>query len=126
MNFNDRLLHIQELANSREDWTERQLALPDWLRQRLERFQINGGGEFRIMYWRYELEVCELAALYYNGGGDVLEYTDQNGSTPNQLDSARELAETYWRDPDAVVKVPAAMTPLTGDPYYKGQGVMEP
>ena len=118
------------LEQNREDWTQREQALPDWLRERLERFHQNGGHKFDRDGWGYELIICEMAAMF---AGSKLEETEalkayfsEHGVSGNQVDSAKFMAKVHLEEPELDRKVPAGLTPLTGDPYYKGEGVTEP
>ncbi len=58
----------ERLKTSREDWKQREAALPEWLRARLQRFHEAGGETFALDGWGYELVICELA--------EALDWTD--------------------------------------------------
>ena len=112
-----------------EDWARREAHLPDPLRRRLSRFRINGGHEFEIAGWGYELTVSELAVLYQASGGDesddIREYAALHGTSGNQHEVAQVLARGLDGDivdQDAIANFPSALTPITGDADYSKAG----
>lgn len=118
--------HHAQLERNRDDWQQRQEALPDALRTRLEHFHGRGGDHFRVNGWGYELTVCELAALYLaaateNGVPDTTPeidaYASKHGTSGNQHSCARGIALRLGLGVTIDV-VPAALAPLTGDPDY--------
>ena len=119
----------QQWAENQEDWHRREALLPGPLKRRLERFRANGGHQFEIEGWGYELTVCELAVLYAASGGNddakVTEYGRLHGTSGNQHGFACALAGLLLEVPndhtaDVIANAPSALTPLTGDPDYSG------
>lgn len=120
----------ERLEKNREAWTEREQALPDWLRTRIEGYHENGGHEFERDAWGYELVICEMAALFVESNLEEDEklkaYFSEYGVSGNQVGCAKFLAQVHLEEPELDREVPAGLTPLTGNPYYKGEGVTEP
>lgn len=123
----NRLRDEKILEDNREDWTRREAALPLALRRRLERFRANGGHEFELNGWGYELVVCELAELYSHTGGkddDAIEtFASKQGTSGNQHDYAKALSKHLTDDPadqDLVANSISALSPITGDGDYSG------
>lgn len=116
----------------REDWTAREAALPDDLRERLEFFRERGGHEFEVEGWAYELIICELAVLYRQAGVDdegnlidspeVEEYAAKEGTSGNQHGMAKLLVTasnpSRGMEPVPPKDVPSALTPLGGTRDY--------
>lgn len=122
----------ESLAEHRDDWARREAALPSPLRHRLERFRSNGGDQFDLDGWGYELTVSELAVLYAASGQTddqaVTDYAETNGTTGNQHSFAIALSRGLTDDPtdhDLVTGAVAALSPLTGDHDYSGAGQTE-
>lgn len=120
------------LEACRADWQAREAALPDWIRARLGRFHRDGGENFEVDGWGYELIIAELAVLYADLGDDlkaenghypmpptVRDYADREGSSGNQNDVAFQLAKAHLAEPtlsmDGTI---AALTPLGAHPFY--------
>lgn len=115
-----------ELAENREKWTEQEAALPEWLRDRLARFRANGGEQFDVDGWAYELFICRLAAVFESDGEQAAEqFASDEGSTGNQWGCAKALAAAHAAEED-MTQFPAGATPITGDPYFRGRGVKTP
>lgn len=113
----------ERLEQHREEFEFEEAALPDYLRKRIERFRANGGELFDLRYWPYELMTSRLMALYIASGGEETEEIGQiaqkYATSGNQHDFARWAAEILHSEgEDAVIALPAAMTPITGDPDY--------
>lgn len=108
----------ERLEENRKDWSEREAALPQWLRDRLERFRAAGGENFELEGWGYELIICELAAVYARNGGvdddEIDRFGSVNGTSGNQHDCAKALAAHQ----DEAALMPAGLSPLTGSADY--------
>lgn len=116
----------ERLEANRELWTNQERTLPEWLRERLARFHANGGEAFALDGWGYELFICRLAALLDAGdeaGAEELART--GGASGNQWDCAKVLVDVHRKGVD-LTPFPAGLTPLTGNPYYRGEGVTTP
>ncbi|WP_238840714.1 hypothetical protein [Prescottella equi] len=115
----------ETLAANREQWAELEAALPDWLRDRLARFRINGGEQFELDGWGYELLICRLAEMYTETGGEdtdaIWAFANQYGTSGNQHDCAKALAAAHQAGED-LARFPAGFTPITGDPFYLKAG----
>lgn len=118
----------ERLEANRADWEAREAALPDWARQRLEHFRANGGLRFDRDGWGYELVACELAALYAGSAGEdtdeIDEIAEREGTTGNQHNFAKFFANYHNAVGVDEHKIPSALVPLTGDPYWLGVGVV--
>ena len=116
----------ETLEANRELWTKQETALPEWLRERLARFHANGGEAFALDDWGYELFICRLAALL-DAGDDTAadELARDGGASGNQWDCAKALVAAH-RDGHDLASFPAGLTPLTGDPFYRGKAVTTP
>lgn len=115
------------LEDHREDWVRREAALPLPLRRRLERFRENGGHDFEVNGWGYELVVCELAVMYalskQQDDADIKTYAEREGTSGNQHDYAKALSQYLTGDPadlDKVANSVSALSPITGDADYSG------
>lgn len=112
-------------AANKDDWSAREAQLSSPLRRRLDRFRINGGHDFEINGWGYELTICELAMLYVDSGGEddeaVMTFSREQGTSGNQHDYAKVLAR-YLRaeEDDIVANSVSALSPITGDADYSG------
>lgn len=111
------------------DWHQREAKLPSALRRRLDRFRINGGHDFEISGWGYELVISELAVLYAASGQQDTEaidaYARNEGTSGNQHDCAKALSRILDDDPeheDAIANAVSGLTPLTGDADYSKAG----
>lgn len=120
------------LAKNAVAWQERQDALPEWVRKRIEFFHEKGGRNFELSGWEYELAVAELAVLYNQHGipedGDyasehqsIKDFAEKNGTSGNQHGAAKSLALAHQADGDLAGTV-SALSPLTGDPFYEREG----
>jgi hypothetical protein len=114
-------------ATHQDAWRRREEALPSPLRRRLDRFRSNGGHDFEIEGWGYELIVCELAVLYAKSdqadSDEVMAYSSNEGTSGNQHDMAKALSRLLTDDvenQDAIANAPSALAPLTGDLDYSG------
>lgn len=117
----------EQWSKNRERWAAREMALPLSLRRRLARFRDNGGHDFEVSGWGYELVICELAVLYEASGQHddetVMEYAREHGTSGNQHDYAKALSRRLTDDPadeDTVANSVSALSPLTGDLDYSG------
>lgn len=93
------------LGENRDDWTARTAALPDWLRERLQRLvdDEETGEQFQLEWWSYELGASELAALYaeHPAGDDapeVIAYAKQHGTTGMQHGWAAAAARRHAQE----------------------------
>lgn len=127
----------ESLEKNRASWQERQDALPEWIRARLEGFHRTGGEDFALDGWGYELCVAELAVLYADMDPTLLEdkdslhvedseairqYARDHGTSGNQHGMALALAKAHQESPDrTMVGTVSALSPLTGDPDYSGK-----
>lgn len=117
----------RQLAEHRDDWTRREAALPEWLRERLAYFHARGGHDFEIGGWGYELTICEITVLLLKHDLDdvsdaVLAYAREHGTSGNQHGMALALAKAHRADPTASMSgTPSALSPITGDPDYSGR-----
>lgn len=107
----------ERLASHREEWAAREAALPDWLRVRLENFHERGGEYFEKSGWEYELQVAELAFLYFNGS-DVDQYGEDNLCSGNQDAWAKALLKMH-REGLSLANTISALSPITGDAFYE-------
>jgi hypothetical protein len=115
---------------NKADWERREGLLPSPLRRRLSRFRINGGHEFEVEGWGYELTVSELAVLYAASGGvdsdEVTKYAHLEGTSGNQHDYAKILGGILTDDDvvaqDTIANAPSALAPITGDEDYSKAG----
>ena len=116
------------LNANRNKWEEREAALPDWLRSRLETFHTNGGERFDLMGWGHELITCELALAYVHSELDdddaIARFAIDNGTTETQHAFAKSLAQVHMEGVEDVTAIPSALTAITRDPYWLGAGVM--
>lgn len=116
--------HEELLEANRADWSAREAKLPRALRRRLERFRENGGHRFDRDGWGYELIASELGALYALSDGvdtpEIKEYADVNGTSGNQHGFGKLLGQALNQETEEnITNLPAALSPLTGDPDYK-------
>ena len=113
----------ESLDKNREVWQKRQDALPKAIRQRLERFHINGGEEFAREGWSYELVVSELTVLYTESDGEdseaVNEYAKMHGTSGNQHGFAQQYAKLLKESPEKAPDAISALSPITGNHDYK-------
>jgi hypothetical protein len=118
----------ERLAENESYWRDRESRLSEPLRKRLERFRENGGREFDLSSWGYELIVCELADMYVASGledsDEILEFAGEQGTSGNQHDVAKAIAALLIqeREEDVSERSISALTPLTGDPDYSKAG----
>lgn len=112
------------LEKNRENWTEREAALPEYIRLRLDYFREKAGkNHFEINGWGYELVICELVVLYLESNftdTDVLmEFSRSHGSSGNQHDIAKALAKYLYEDRSRTLYgTVAGLAPLTGSADY--------
>ena len=108
-------------------YEEEEAVLPDWIKYRLTHFHISGGEYFRLNGWGYELVIARLAVAYNESGGaesdEVNRIANEEGTSGNQHDVAKALARIHAEsdDPSALAGTVSALTPITGDPFYKGE-----
>lgn len=117
--------HEEQWEANQEEWAAREAALPSPLRRRLSRFRINGGHDFEIGGWGYELIISELAVLYAASGreetDEISEYAKREGTSGNQHNYAKALAGLLLEgkeSEDAIANAPSGLGPLTGDADY--------
>lgn len=108
------------LQENREDWTQREQALPDWLRPRIEYFREVGGKHFEMNGWGYELVVAELAALHFEEASEeeIAAYEERIGSTGHQYSSGQTLAKMHREYPERSMAETTASLPFAA-PYYQ-------
>jgi hypothetical protein len=119
----------EQLREHQVEWYEREQALPEDLQDRIKFFRQNGGLEFDIDGWSYELIVCELVVLYReadrNENGTpidseaVNEYARLHGTTGHQHETAKMMV--IAQDAMTSVDFPAALRPL-GATYDRPSG----
>lgn len=136
----ERLIKKQrQLDDSREERDARINALPDLLNQRIVRFHLVRGENWRRDHETYELFVCEQAAVFYEHFKDQykpqekidawykLDYEDQrkvipdlsDGHSGNSMGAATTLAHILLGDePELVIKQHGALCGLTGCEEY--------
>ena len=84
--------HNAHVEEHREEWTQREAALPDWLKSYMtEAREENDEFESALMGWGYALVACELAAMYANMGEGIL---DKNVYSVEDTDEISEFART--------------------------------
>jgi hypothetical protein len=112
-----------QLAANILEYTAQEAALPEWVRCRIEYFHEKGGENFLLNGWGYELVVARLAVAYFASGGvdddEVNRISHEEGTSGNQHDVARMLAQIHGQG-NTLAGTIAALTPLTGDPFYEG------
>lgn len=119
----DRERRQQFLDENRDEMSEREAKLPKVLQDRLQNFRDNGGIEFELEGWGYELIVCELIVAYHESGGEESDTTrgmsEHYGTSANQHDYAKSAAKLMGtdRESDLATSV-SALTPITGDPFF--------
>lgn len=125
----------REFQEQQEDRDKRIAALPEMFRQRMLKFQRDGGHEFRRDYEGYELFCVEQAVAI----ADALKtpeaiaafhglqtWAEQKAAVPgledghsgNTFGCACSLARGYVTDPEFVTKMHGALTPLVGCDDY--------
>lgn len=126
----------ESLEAHRKEWSEREAALPDWIRRRVETFHTKGGLEFELSGWGYELIIAELAVEYAALGEVILDkdvfqvgpheseaikkISREEGTSGNQHGAALSLAKAHLNDPErSMVNTVSALAPLTGDAFYE-------
>jgi hypothetical protein len=115
------------LDEHRDDWTAREAALPEWLRERLAYFHAKGGRDFELGGWGYELTICEIAVILLahdldDDSPEVMAYARANGTSGNQHGMALALARAHLEDPAASMSgTVSALSPISGDPDYSGK-----
>jgi hypothetical protein len=121
--------HEEQLEANRADWKKREAKLPKVLRARLERFRANGGEEFDLAGWGYELVVCELVVLYKKAEGQeskaITVFAEEQGTSNNQHEFARVVANGWLAGHMSAKRweaLPSAFTPISGDPFYLKAG----
>lgn len=124
----------QEFVANRADTDRRIAALPALFRERLEKFQRDGGHDFRRDYEGYELFTCEQAVVIADAlhtGEAIVAFRAasrdeqkvlvpdlSDGHSGNTFGAACLLARTYVERPEFVPKVHGALTPLVGCEAY--------
>lgn len=110
------------LEANRESWQARTDALPGWIKTRIDKFQESPA--FATEGWGYELCVAELAVFYVNSGGEdteaIMDYAGENGTSGNQHECAKALAEMHREGEDLYGTI-SALSPITGDAYYEDE-----
>lgn len=123
-----------EFVKNLEDTDRRIAALPPIFRTRIEKFQQDGGHEFRRDFEGYELFCCEQAVLIAEAmpardgvaAFAKLSWEQQKRAVPgldgghsgNTFGMACRLAHFYLNSPDFIVKEHGALTPLVGCDAY--------
>ncbi|MGW5147589.1 hypothetical protein [Rhodococcus koreensis] len=108
---------VEYLRNC-DKWAALEAALPQWIRARIERFRTAAGDKFDRDGWGYELVIARLAVAYADGDEDTVErIAAEEGSTGNQHDCARALAEIHNRGDD-IGYLPSGLAPITGSVDY--------
>ncbi len=125
----------RKLIETQPETDRRIAALPEIFRERLAKFQKDGGHEFRRDYEGYELFCCEeavkIATALKDRGEAVqafakLDWTQQKMVVPalsddhsgNTFGTACRLAHWYLQRPENVVREHGALTPLVGCDAY--------
>lgn len=124
----------QKFADSLPETDRRIAALPEMFRVRMEKFQRDGGHEFRRDYEGYELFCCEeavkIATALKDRSEDVpafakLSWEQQKlivdldgGHSGNTFGMACRLAHWYLTRPENVAREHGALTPLVGCESY--------
>lgn len=125
----------RELAEALPETARRIAALPAPFRERIEKFQADGGHEFRRDYEGYELFCCEeavkIATALKDRTEDVpafakLDWKQQLMIVPtlsddhsgNTFGMACRLAHWYLSRPENIVREHGALTPLVGCKAY--------
>lgn len=118
-----------ELEEHREEWTQIEAGLPQWIKARIEFFRTKAGERFEIDGWGYELAIAELAVLYAEHGlptdgawesepQEVRDFAERVGTSGNQHGMAKALARMHLAGKDLAGTV-SGLSPITGDPYYE-------
>lgn len=133
--------HAERQAQAERDFLANQeavdariAALPALFRERLAKFQRDGGHEFRRDYEAYELFCCEQAVVIADAlktpeairAFCAAEWDEQKRLVPalstehsgNTFGMAALLARTYVEKPEFVPKQHGALTPLVGCQAY--------
>lgn len=113
----------ETLEEKRMDWERRTVALPEWIRARIAHFIQQGGENFAVNGWGYELIIAELAAMYAESDcqdtPEIEVYANIEGTSGNQHDMAKALARAHLEDPErSMAGTVAGLSPITGDPDY--------
>lgn len=124
----------QKLAETMDDTDRRIAALPIFFRERIAKFQRDGGHEFRRDFEPYELFCCEqavaIAEALRTSEAIVAFHAERweeqkrlvpslsDGHSGNTFGMACVLARTYVEQPEAVAKLHGALTPLVGCDAY--------
>lgn len=122
------------LETNRADHDRRIAALPQVFRERMEKFQRDGGHEFRRDYEDYELFCCEQAVVIAESlktpealkAWHDLPFGVQKTQVPalddghsgNTFGMACRLAQFYMEKPEFVTKMHGALTLLVGCDAY--------
>lgn len=112
---------------------EQYSALPKCFQERIDKFRANNK-RFRIDYESYELFCCEQAIFIANGcktPEEIKKFADKNWNeqlkqvpelsedhSGNTFGTACHLAYWYLSNPENVVKIQGALTPLVGSKEY--------
>ncbi len=124
----------QDFQASLTDTDRRIAALPALFRERITKFQQDGGHEFRRDYEGYELFCCEQAVVIADTlqtveairGFHAAAWDEQKRLVPglsdehsgNTFGMACALARMYLEHPEHVTKLHGALTPLVGCDAY--------
>lgn len=124
----------QQLTESLTATDKRIAALPTVFRERIEKFQRDGGHAFRRDYEGYELFCCEQAVVIADAlktpealaAWRELPWEQQKAQVPqlgdghsgNTFGCACGLARLYLESPEYVTKAHGALTPLVGCEAY--------
>lgn len=122
----------QEFEAKRADLDAQFAALPSCFQERIQRFRVGGGPDWRWRFEAYEMMVCVDAVKIAEwcvankmtiGAFAVLPWDEQKvagidgGHSGNSFSCAVYLAR-LWPNPDAVVAAHGALVPLVGCDAY--------
>ena len=125
----------QEFIDNKEKLDSEYEALPDFFKQRIDKFRVNND-RFRIDYESYELFCCTQAVLIADAckipeavqDFKGMEWSKQmelvpglsDGHSGNTFGCAISLAYHFLINPENVVKVSGALSPFVGYSEYGG------
>ena len=114
----------QKFKENVAEMDEKYNKLPDFFKKRIDRFRANNN-RFRIDYESYEVFCCEQAVLIAEAckTKDWKEQLEQveglsDGHSGNTFGCSCILAYLYLDNPENVVKVHGALSPLVGSEEY--------
>lgn len=128
-------LREKEMQESLVERDRKIAALPQVFRERIEKFQREGGHEFRRDYETYEVFCCEQAVLIADAfktpeniiAFHAFDWKEQKAALPalddghsgNTFGAACMLARLYVERPEFVTQMHGALAPLVGSDAYK-------